>query len=202
MTDLEKIEIIKKINQNSDYESELFKNFFANHSKIAIKIAFKYNRYNKKIDTMDVVQEGYIGLFEAIKAFPLEGNFNSFAYVVIKNRVINFLIKQKSLNYYENIDLNEFQNLKSLSEKPVPENLKPFIYHHINKNLSVLEGLILKWKYGLDNGTWYTMDEISEISDLSTRRLRKIVENSLKKMKISIEKESKSNNKNLFLGGK
>lgn len=63
-----------------------------------IKIAIKYNRYFE-LQIHDLVQEGIIGLFKAIKAFnPYKGyRLAAFSYQWIKHEIKEFVISQKSL---------------------------------------------------------------------------------------------------------
>lgn len=202
MSELEKINLIKKVQNNSDKESlELL---ISTHKNLIWKIAKKYN-LNKRIDINDIIQEGYIGFIESIHLFnsatrtiKVEAEFHYFASIVIRNKILKFICKQNSECKY-NSNLN-FELEEVISPERVENNLKPFIYNHINKCLTLLESLIIKWRFGLDNGTWYTTEEIAKISSFSVRRIDQIIQISLKKLKFSIEKESKSNNKNLFLG--
>lgn len=202
MCELEKINLIKKVQTDSDKKSlELLVN---THKNLIWKIALKYN-INKRIDINDIVQEGYIGFIESIHLFnsttrtiKVEAEFHYFTSVVIRNKILKFICKQNTENKYSS-NLN-FELEEIISPEKVETNLKPFIYKHINSCLTLLESLIIKWRFGLDNGTWYTTEEIAKISSFSVRRIDQIIQISLKKLKKSIEKESKSNNKNLFLG--
>lgn len=201
MSENEKLNLIKKIQTNSDKKSlELL---FNAHKNLIWKIALRYTPH-KTIEIDDVVQEGYIGFIESIQLFNSnlrtikeEAEFHHFTSVVVRNKILKFIYKQNSIGKNRDFSIN-LETIHSFPE--INNGLKHYIFSHINKNLNSLESLIIKWKFGLDNGTYYTTEEISKITSFSTRRINQIIEISLNKLKNSIEKESKFNNKNLFLG--
>lgn len=196
MSEFEKISLIKRVQNSSD--SEALEILIITHTNLINKVAFKYNG-SKSIDIKDLIQEGYVGLIRSIKIFPLSGDFNAFSYVIIRNSVVNFIRRQNIRNHCRS-NFDALLEEVSFSQKLPEAGLKPFLFKHINKTLTPLEILLIKWKFGLDNENWLTTEEISEITSFSARRINQIIQVALKKLKYSIENESDSNNKNLFLG--
>ncbi len=188
--------LIKKVQLNSD--SDALDTLIQNHKNLIFHLILKYNTRNSYY-IEDISQEAYIALIDAVRTYRGSNNckFTTFAYFVIRNKILNFILKQKLIDkhYLSNSELNTI-SLPQIS----PNNLKPFIFGHINKTLTSLESLIIKWKFGLDNESSYSSEEIAKISSLSSRRVNQIIQISLQKLRISIEDESELNNKNLFLG--
>lgn len=196
MSEKEKILLIGKVQNNLDKES--LDLLVSSHKGLVYELALKCTSSNPRYFE-DVMQEGNIALIEAIKIHKngINCKFSTFAYSVIRNQILNYIYRQNLANRRidSSVELEELHSLPNMSS-----GLKPFIFKHINKSLGSIESLIIKWKFGLDNETWYTTEEISKITSLSTRRVDQIIETSLDKLKNSIEKESKFNTKNLFLG--
>lgn len=188
--------LIKKVQFNSD--SIALDTLIQNHKNLIFHLILKYSVHDSYC-IEDISQEAYIALIDAIRTYRGSNNckFTTFAYFVIRNKILNFILKQKLIDryYLNNSELN------TISLPQINTNtLKPFIFGHINKTLTSLESLIIKWKFGLDNESWYTSEEIAKISLLSSRRINQIIQIAVQKLRISIENESELNNKNLFLG--
>lgn len=79
--------------------------------------AYKPNGFGKD----DLLQEGLIGLFDAIRAFsPDKGSFDAFAKRCIKNRIVSFVRGNLSL---KNLPLSDFVPLENeiLASSQTPE---------------------------------------------------------------------------------
>lgn len=189
--------LIKKVQLNSD--SIALDTLIQNHKSLIFHLILTYSAHNSYY-IEDISQEAYIALIDAIHTYKKSHDdctFIAFAYFVIRNKIVNFLLKEKLIDkhYLSNSELD------TLSLPQISTNkLKPFIFGHINKTLTSLESFIIKSKFGLNNESSYTPEEISKISLFPPKRVNKIIKTALKKLRISIEKESEINNKNLFLG--
>ncbi len=60
--------------------------------------------------------------------------------------------------------------------------------------LDALESKILKLRFGLDDGTQKTLDEVAEHFDITRERIRQIQEHALEKMRDRIEKRDPLSN--------
>lgn len=104
-------------------------------------------------DTEDLLQEGMIGLYRAVKDYNGESSFRSFAFLCIKRQIINAVKgaarkKHLPLNEYTALDLGEVSEtggLVSLSPEDIligGESLE-ILNERINGALSALEREIL-----------------------------------------------------------
>lgn len=143
MTD---IEIIKKI---QDGEDDLIEDILIKYKYLVKSIAQSY--YIKGGDTSDIIQEGMIGLYKAIKNFNINqtSSFKTFASLCIKNQILDAI---KSANRQKHTYLNssisldnkdiiyDYDELITSPEESFIEfeNMKS-IYYNIQKNLTNLE---------------------------------------------------------------
>ncbi len=95
-------------------DEEAEKTLFGKYRNLITKIAPKYLSFirTKGGDLDDLIQEGYIGLYSAIKNYHLESNtlFYTFAYVCIERQMVTYCKrmsrnKQEILNYSYSIDV-------------------------------------------------------------------------------------------------
>ena len=115
------------------------------------------------IDIEDFVQEGMIGLFNAIRDFDLESdaNFSTFAYICIKNKLKNTLTyinrkKHLPLKNYEHLEFYNADNERLENENVIsdlgannPESIVLIdedireLYRDIDEKLSELEKKVI-----------------------------------------------------------
>lgn len=140
---------------------------------------------NIKLDYEELVQEGRIGLFNAIKGYKVEKDFlfYTFALLCIKRQVINTIETSKTKKnislatslsldkeeYINNIKGDYMEPLVIFEEKVLEENIIEF-----KNNLNDLDSLIFELKYNS-----FSYREISEILDIKL----KTVDNRLVKIK-------------------
>jgi RNA polymerase sigma factor (sigma-70 family) len=134
----------------------------------------------------DLVQEGKLGIFYALKKFNPERSNNFFQFVnwYIKNQIRNYLLKQEK---YKEIPTETSEIVKLLNqsedfeEKILKIEEKIILLSALN-NLPPKERKILEQRSGL-NSDIQTYKEISEKSSFSKQRAFQIYKNSLNKIK-------------------
>ena len=150
-------------------------------------------------DREDIIQEGMIGLYKAIRDFQIDKNtsFRAFAELCVNRQIITAIkaaTRQKHIPLNSYVSLNKpvfdeenhmFMDFLKDEENANPEMLligqenKNFIEYRINQTLSEFESTILY--YYLKGKTYF---EISQIIDKS----EKSVDNALQRIKKKIEK--------------
>lgn len=73
-------------------------------------------------DTEDLLQEGMIGLYRAVKNFNGESSFKSFAFLCIKRQIINAI---KGAARKKHMPLNEYSSLSNFSDEGNHFSLSP-----------------------------------------------------------------------------
>lgn len=147
-------ELLYLIRENNEGASNLLINKYENSIKI---LASSYLKENKKygIEYNDLMQEGYLGLLEAIDKFNEDKNFKFITYSnkCIKNkynRLINIKnnTKNKVMNNYEELDLNLIlsDNNKMIDIEIMNRMLLNDIISNKNKLLTEKESKIIKYK--------------------------------------------------------
>jgi len=93
-------------------------------------------------DSEDIVQEGMIGLFNAIVSYDTrkDASFETYANLCITRQILNALKtasrkKHAPLNFYISLDLDDSNNELNLVDKNSPENL--FISKEDGQNIVV-----------------------------------------------------------------
>ena len=188
---MEELDLILKA-QKGD---ELAKNILiGNYEPLIISIINKKNFYIEGEEFQDLVQEGRLALFNAVKNYDPNRNakFSTYAKTLIENHLINVI---KSSQNSKNMALNSALGLNNqgeveLEELPLPvkptrsieedyigeQNAKELI-DSIIQNLSPLENQILQYK--LQD---YTYTEIAKKLNLDSKK----VDNALNRIKNKI----------------
>lgn len=157
------------------------------HYKNSI-LNFNKGLYIKGGDRDDLLQEGYIGLLKAIKAFDetKQTSFKHFANICIKRQIITAiktstaLKRQISYNCFleENLNLDEF-----VASSFSPENIileKEFaieLKEYLNTSLSPLEKKVFMY---IPKG--YTYNEISKILNEPPKK----IDNTMQRIRLKI----------------
>lgn len=176
INDYEQLYLIKE--NDEDAKDIVFKKY----RPIVLSVANKYYKFlkDKKVDLDDLIQEGQIGLFNAINAFKdTEGAcFYTFSTICIEREIRsycrqysspknNILNDAYSVDQYDDGELNIFLNKavdksifnpdKYLSHNSIYNKLINF-----KNSLTVKQGMVFELRY---NGFKYK--EISELLDIS-----------------------------------
>ena len=192
--DLNDYEIISYIEENNEEAKEvLFEKYMPLINDRASKLLTHCK--NTGVELNDLIQEGMIGLNEAIKTFQQtkETIFYTYALICINNRIISYIVKSKRLkNKILNDSIfvelnaqdetNEFgKNLIDNSYNPekliISEESKQEILDIIEKNLTETDKQIINLKI---NGFKY-----KEIADILGKDM-KYIDNSIQRIKNKI----------------
>lgn len=96
------------LQHNSKYQEELFKLYFGKMLGVSM-------RYTKDKDTAnEIVQTSFIKVFEKLKLFDDNGNFENWIKRIVINTAIDFIRKSKKDHYVN--DLNEDYTLSSVDD--------------------------------------------------------------------------------------
>jgi len=164
-------EILYMINENNDDAT----NFMVQkYYPIVKNIASKYYQkvMNKGVEFQDLIQEGNIGLFNAINGYNAKFNtlFYSYACLCIERRLTVFcrgLCSKKSeiLNncyYSDDLFANYISNGISDQDKYIDERFRQEEFIRYKNYFNILDSSIFQLRY---NG--FTYKEISELLDIS-----------------------------------
>lgn len=167
-------------------------------------IAKKYTNYP---DQDELVSVGTLGLIKAINSFE-EGKgtqLATYASRCIENEILmalrGYKKQQGNISLYENIGRDKDGNdmmlidMLSIDEETVygqleNEMLKKSLLTIIDKYLNERERVIVKYRFGLQDGTLLTQQEVSDILGISRSYVSRIEKSSLKKLKEAISKEN------------
>lgn len=147
------------------------------------------------IDINDIMQEGFIGLDEAIKKFEQkkEANFYTFAMLCIDRQIINYIRKNKKGNYNT---LNEAVTIDESMEKLISDgtNIENTLIDRdsdisltntVREQLTDFEKKVLDLKL-----SDYTFEEIAKILN----RDMKSIYNTFQRIKIKFKKNMENDN--------
>lgn len=183
--DYELIDLVSE--ENEEANNIIFKKY----EPLIVSLAKEMMNYvhNNGIDLNDMIQEGMIGLNNAIKTFKeaKETLFYTYARTCIKRKMIDLIIasnrqKNQALNNSISFDRDDDSDLSYLvkDELSNPENLlikeenKTEIMDYAMKELSTIEFQIFQLRI---NG--FSYKEIAEILDITTKQ----IDNTLRRIK-------------------
>lgn len=197
-----KDEEIVKLASNGD---EMALDYILNKYKYLVKIKGR-TYFIKGADKEDIIQEGMIGLYKAIRDYQYDRNmtFKGFAEMCITRQMITAI---KSATRQKHMPLNTYVSLNKhvsnedsdrtytdviFSDKDLnPEELligkesKDFIEKHINQSLTRLECVVLE--------LYLRGKNYSEISSIINKP-EKSIDNALQRVRRKLEKLLKENN--------
>lgn len=184
--DLNDYEIMYMVSENDDNAVELL---YEKYYPVVVGIASKYINQAKKcgLEIDDLIQEGYIGLFNAVKHYRSDKHAMFYTYVIlsIRSKVLNCIklnnngknrILNNSVSIYDSLSPIEGGELLDIicdknSENPedefeygeFEESIKNYLY-----SLDLIDSLILELKL---NG--FKQREIACLLDLSSSLVNK-----------------------------
>jgi RNA polymerase sporulation-specific sigma factor len=173
LEDLKDIELIMLVKEGNNKALEVLLNRYKN---LIIKISTKY--YVLGMDKEDIIQEGLIGLFEAIRNYNPDKNitFKTYLYFIVKKK---FLVLLRNSNRQKRIkEVIELGENILYEDKKINEIENKQIIEKVKEKLSDLESSVLEF-YLLN----YTINEIAKELNLSI----KTIDNSYKRIKIKIK---------------
>lgn len=171
------------------------------HLLLVTKIARQYRRPNTEL--LDLIQEGNIGLIDAVDKFSLEMGvrFSTFAVWKIRKAIQNFLGMEHDLVSIDAPILEEDGLMLNLSDTIVDEEsilgspiCSPIdttieeqeaieqIYQHEHK-LTLLQQKVITMLYGMDGQRPKSINEVAKVLGISRQRTQRIVDNAMRRLK-------------------
>lgn len=171
------------------------------HLLLVTKIARQYRRPNTEL--LDLIQEGNIGLIDAVDKFSLEMGvrFSTFAVWQIRKAIQNFLDMEHDLVSIDAPILEEDGLMLNLSDTIVDEEsilgsptCAPIdttieeqeaieqIYQHEHK-LTLLQQKVITMLYGMDGQRPKSINEVAKVLGISRQRTQRIVDNAMRRLK-------------------
>jgi RNA polymerase primary sigma factor len=171
------------------------------HLLLVTKIARQYRRPNTEL--LDLIQEGNIGLIDAVDKFSLEMGvrFSTFAVWQIRKAIQNFLGMEHDLVSIDAPILEEDGLMLNLSDTIVDEEsilgsqtCAPIdttieeqeaieqIYQHEHK-LTLLQQKVITMLYGMDGQRPKSINEVAKVLGISRQRTQRIVDNAMRRLK-------------------
>jgi len=91
------IDLIRKYKENGDIHA--LNLLVRSNEKLVISMARKIKSSNNEVELDDLIQEGFIGMMDAVRKFDSDrgANFATFASYSIRNRIGKFLMANKSI---------------------------------------------------------------------------------------------------------
>ena len=169
------VKIIERIRKGDE---SAFEKLLENHKKMIYSIinsfVVKYNAYS--IEQDDLYQEGCLALYDAAISYEAdkETKFSSYAYLVIRSKIINVITKYNRIYNRETFSIDSFEcaersRLMAVSDVPFKYHRDCELKRGIKKFMSVLseeDRKILELRY-----REYTYREISEKLDIHTKKV-------------------------------
>lgn len=135
--DLNDYEIMYLVEENDDAKDLLLEKY----RPIIINMANKYKEDGKKLglELDDLIQEGYLGLYSAIKNYKQDGNalFYTYAIISIKSKILNCI---KKYNTYKHKSLNQSLSLS----QPVSYNQESSVIDFIVDDKAICPELVVE----------------------------------------------------------
>lgn len=175
--------------QNGD--TEALNTLVEHNLRFVVNIAKGYR--TQGVSFADIISEGNMGLIHAASKFDPNKNIKFISYAVWWIRCyINDFIESANLNIETSVeDYNNFQYRDDQINEKFEEELNKLS----DRKSTIAELLIclkdrerevIKMAFGLDGEREMTLDEISDVVDLSMERVRQIKDRAIMKMKCEV----------------
>jgi RNA polymerase sporulation-specific sigma factor len=124
--DLNDYEVMYLVEENDDSAQELL---FEKYEPIIKNVAAKYKDDAKKcgLELDDLIQEGYLGLYNAIKSYDANQDtlFYTYAIISIRSRILNCLTKKNAIKLQSlNNSISLFRKLPNTDDEKVIDILE------------------------------------------------------------------------------
>jgi RNA polymerase nonessential primary-like sigma factor len=194
----EEQELLKQVKLGDE---QARKTLIESNLRLVTKIARQYRR--PKIELLDLIQEGNIGLIEAVDKFDAEMGYRFSTYAVwsIRKAIQEFLGMEHDLVSIDAPILEEDGLMLNLSDTIVDEEsilgsptCAPIdttieeqeaieqIYQHEHK-LTLLQQKVITMLYGMDGQRPKSINEVAKVLGISRQRTQRIVDNAMRRLK-------------------
>jgi len=177
---------------NGDYTG--FSYFVDKYKDMAYSIAFRI--VNNSEDAEEIVQDSFVKSFKSLNKFRHDSKFSTWFYRIVVNNSLS-KVKRRKIDS-GNIDLENVSNvvieeIESTYYQLTQADQQKYINIALN-HLNAEDSLLLTLYYLNEN----SLDEISEITEIKNENLKMKIHRARQKMYIVLEKELKSEIKNLL----
>jgi RNA polymerase sigma-70 factor (ECF subfamily) len=177
---------------NGDYDG--FTYFIDKYKDMAYSIAFRI--INNSEDAEEIVQDSFVKAFKSLKKFRYDSKFSTWFYRIVVNNSLS-KVKRRKVDC-ENVNLDKVPEIAIADIETTYNHLtqadqQKYINLALNQ-LNMEDSLLLTLYYLNEN----TLEEISEITEIKNENLKMKIHRARQKMYILLEKELKSEIKNLL----
>lgn len=153
-----------------------FNNLVVHNVDAMYKIA--YARVGNAADAQDIVQDTFIKALVAFPQLRCGGNATNWLTKILVNQIRDFYRKgsRRAVTVPFNEQLND-----SASLKPNPE--EQLIDAEIDPSLSPRHRDVLKLRFGLEDGTTRTLEEVAQLFGVTPQRIRQIEAEALRMLR-------------------
>lgn len=171
-----------------------FSYFIEKYKDMAFSIAFRI--INNREDAEEIVQDSFLRAFKSLKKFRFDSKFSTWFYRIVVNNSLSKLKREKQDT--RNIDIDKvsdsiIENVESVYKGLIQADQQKFINYALNE-LCIEDRLLLTLYYLNEN----SIEEISEITNISQETLKMKIHRARKKMYIVLEERLKSEIHNLI----
>lgn len=171
-----------------------FSYFIDKYKDMAYSIAFRI--VNNSEDAEEIVQDSFVKSFKSLNKFRQDSKFSTWFYRIVVNNSLS-KVKRRKIDS-GNIDLENvsdvaIEEIESTYNHLTQADQQKYINIALNQ-LNVEDSLLLTLYYLNEN----SLEEISEITEIKNENLKMKIHRARQKMYIVLEKELKSEIKNLL----
>lgn len=194
LSDDEERELIRRYAETKD--KTLRAKLVAANLNLVVQVAHKYTRTKSVMD--DLIQEGNIGLFEALEKFDLGRNckFATYAVYFVRGRMVQFLMENSSEPIFDDDDssalaLQEKQDRLELPREPdalLEQAQENHVKSRIKELLAYFEQTLDQRELEIFRSLWRSeerspMRELSQRCGITPPRIHQIGRDILKRLK-------------------
>ena len=176
---------------NGDYSA--FSYFVDNYKDMAYTIAIRIVNNNE--DAEEIVQDSFLKVFKTLNKFRKDSKFSTWFYKIVVNNALTKVRRSKTEEYKDisNIEDIAIEEIETKHSQLSFSDQQKYINIALSK-LNIEDRLLLTLYYLNEN----TIDEIAEITKVKMENLKMKIHRARKKMYVVLEKELKTEIKNLL----
>jgi RNA polymerase sigma-70 factor (ECF subfamily) len=176
---------------NGNYTA--FSYFVDNYKDMAYSIAFRIVNNNEEAE--EIIQDSFLKAFKSLNKFRQDYKFSTLFYKIVVNNSLTRVKRRKTAEYDDltNIENVAIEDIESVHYRLSYSDQQKYINYALSK-LNIEDRLLLTLFYLNEN----TLEEITEITKVKRENLKMKIHRARKKMYVVLEKELKSEIKNLL----
>jgi RNA polymerase sigma-70 factor (ECF subfamily) len=171
-----------------------FSYFIEKYKDMAFSIAFRI--INNREDAEEIVQDSFLRAYKSLKKFRFDSKFSTWFTRIVVNNSLSKLKREKKDSF--DVDLDKIsdsiiENVDSVYKDLTRADQQKYINHALD-DMCTEDSLLLTLYYLNEN----SIEEITEITNISQKTLKMKIHRARKKMFILLEKRLKSETQNLL----